>query len=301
MRDQNIAFIGAPYEGEWQLVQMEKDKRINAMIVNDGDCVILQAERVIFDINFAELTFCELNRNEASSVHMKDKSKFILMKYSKCNYPLISCLLGNDYIPKLHGVGISKIYKVLDSLYPRKTWNINDIKCATARTIQCNPDQSFWDKFQLSSNLIRYCPVLERNSKVVPLNLVENVDNWSKLVTIGFDPNQLLPKESDYKNASNFVKCTFLKGYADLDFFQPLHYNADDNPDCIRKLLSPFAKVEHPIIFMPNYVLHCWITARLGFVPQLSQNDLEICAENLKQAQRVTLAPCCIPKTYHNW
>ncbi len=300
MRDRNIAFLGAPYEGEWQLVQMEKDKRINAIIANDGDCVILGADRVIFDINFTELKFREFNRSEASIVHMKDKMQFPLMKYSKCNYPLISCLLGNDYIRKVHGIGISKIHKVLDSLDPAKTWNMNDLKCAMGTIIQCKLDQKYWDKFQLCCNLIRYCPVLSRTGQIVPLNLVENGDDWS--ILIGFDACcGLLPKECDYTNASKFVDCTFLKGYEDLLSFQPIHYNADNNPDCIGELLPPFANVKLPIVSMPNYVLHCWIAARLGFVPQLSRVDLEICAEKLREAQKVILAPCRVPKTYNNW
>jgi 5'-3' exonuclease len=42
----------APFEAEWQLVQMESENVVTAVMMTDGDAIILGAKTVLFDVDF---------------------------------------------------------------------------------------------------------------------------------------------------------------------------------------------------------------------------------------------------------
>ena len=101
----SIPFIGAPWEGEWQLVQMEKEGHIDGIIANDGDCFILGGRRIIFDIDSGKHQFRELNIMEATAKYNENNNHYQIFKYKQDNLAIISCFFGNDYIKRINGIG----------------------------------------------------------------------------------------------------------------------------------------------------------------------------------------------------
>jgi 5'-3' exonuclease len=57
MGRENIRFECAPFEAEWQLVQMESENIISAVMTTDGDAIILGAKTVLFDVDFKKKTW----------------------------------------------------------------------------------------------------------------------------------------------------------------------------------------------------------------------------------------------------
>ena len=65
----------APFEAEWQLVQAEKQKLIDAAATTDGDAVMLGAKMVFFDVDFQKKKFKVCQQEEVC----------------RGNYPLSAC------------------------------------------------------------------------------------------------------------------------------------------------------------------------------------------------------------------
>ena len=57
MGRENIPFECAPFEAEWQLVQMESENVVAAVMTTDGDAIILGAKTVLFDVDFKKKTW----------------------------------------------------------------------------------------------------------------------------------------------------------------------------------------------------------------------------------------------------
>ena len=170
MQDQQIPFIGAPWEGEWQLVQMEKEGRIDGIIANDGDCFILGGRRIIFDIDFGKRQFRELNVMEATAKYNENNNHYRIFKYKQENLAIISCFFGNDYIKRINGIGKKKIWKILDSLQNDKIWTVAEMRQAIENYDRRYTQSSeFWHKFEECFSLIKHCPVLHSRNNVVPL------------------------------------------------------------------------------------------------------------------------------------
>jgi len=62
MKSENIGHECSAMEAEWQLVKLEHDKRINAILTTDGDAIVLGGELVLFDVNFTKREFRGLRK-----------------------------------------------------------------------------------------------------------------------------------------------------------------------------------------------------------------------------------------------
>ena len=302
MQDQQIPFIGAPWEGEWQLVQMERDGRIDGIIANDGDCFILGSRRIIFDIDFGKRQFRELNVMEATAKYNENNNHYRIFKYKQENLAIISCFFGNDYIKRINRIGKKKIWKILDLLPNDKIWTITEMRQAIEKFDErFSQSDEFWKKFEECCCLIKHCPVLDSWNNVVPLLPIPSGMEWNAM--IGFDPISSLPVDrQSFKHASLFSTCNFLSGNRPLHIFNPRLYSTEDNPDCVGEELPPFAASKRPIVSMPNFVLESYIISRLGSIPNNeTREELEKLAANLQNASSIILPPSRIPNEYDKW
>ncbi len=207
-RKENINFICAPFEAEWQLVYLEKEKTIDAIITSDSDAIILGAKRVIFDINFERGEYREYNEDLAIQTHAHDKSRYKIFKYGKANFPIIASLLGNDYTKGFDGVGNVTIFKICERLLQKfgasNQWTMQQLRFELedigqgTRRFHYNDD--VWNEFEQCTNLFYFCPIVDTyDGEIIPLKeelrcAAWDSSTWEKL--IGFAPLQLLPKDT---------------------------------------------------------------------------------------------------------
>ena len=65
LTETNREFTCAPFEAEWQLVYMEKQRQIDAIHSIDGDLIILGAKRLVYNIDCTKQRYLEYNRPPA--------------------------------------------------------------------------------------------------------------------------------------------------------------------------------------------------------------------------------------------
>jgi 5'-3' exonuclease len=70
MKSDNIGYECSPMEAEWQLVKLEREKRIDAIMTTDGDAIVLGANVVLFDVNFTKKE-CRVFRKEEFFMEMQ--------------------------------------------------------------------------------------------------------------------------------------------------------------------------------------------------------------------------------------
>ena len=101
-------------------VCLEQMNIVDAVMSIDGDCIVLGATKLCFNVNFNS----EMFQVYEKSIDTLDTQKNPLFQYESSKWPLIASLLGNDYIKRIPNVGFATIFnKVLPKM---ATWNAQD-------------------------------------------------------------------------------------------------------------------------------------------------------------------------------
>ena len=310
MKSQNISFVSAPYEAEWQLVRLEADNDIHAVASIDGDCVVLGAKRVIYYIDWAKQKYEMFDQEEV--LRSKDD---LLAEYDPQYWPIIASLLGTDYVKNIKGIGIETVKDHIKEMKRANDWSNEKIMSIMALRPKAKTEVGHWNTFKFSTNLLRHCPVLDGGGNLVPLNPIPGIDfgtnsgadigsAWKSY--IGFDPFSELPIGKDtYKAAAKFDNCSFQNARGDpLKSFDYQRYTQGHTniADIIGRELPPFATTCREFVMMPDFVLRCYLTARTGRdTAYESREDLVEHARLVRERNDPIKPPDSIPKQDSHW
>ena len=97
-----IVCIGAPYEADWQLKQLELDGIIDAELTVDSDLIALGCSTIIYNWNV---------NSKGGNCNIIRKSKALeLLDLSETDFRQLCIFLGTDYTPRAsHKKGIIKL------------------------------------------------------------------------------------------------------------------------------------------------------------------------------------------------
>jgi exonuclease-1 len=101
-----IRVVMAPFEAEWQLVFEEKAGRIDGILTQDSDTIVLGAKNVYIDFSMSDY----FSRSTILSTYKKPKDSGLDMTQHMDAYlPEIAALLGCDYVSNIPDQGSKKI------------------------------------------------------------------------------------------------------------------------------------------------------------------------------------------------
>lgn len=93
---------------------------------------------------------------------------------------------------------------------------------------------------------------------------------------IGIDIMHYLPQNISFTNAISYTNNqSFICGNTCLDKFEKYLYGNQHTDDCSLwgKELPLFSWLTVPFEGMSDYILRCWVVARLGYVPWLPRQE----------------------------
>ena len=128
--DNKINHMCSPFDAEWQCVHLEQVNEVDAIMSTDGDCIILGAKKVYYNVNFNNHTF---NLYDIE-IEVKEKELNPLFKYDVDKWSLIASLLGCDYVDRIKNVGYATIFnKILPKLVD---WSPNEVMIVINSTLK---------------------------------------------------------------------------------------------------------------------------------------------------------------------
>ena len=213
MDDEGIPYIQAPCEAEQQLVMLEKQGLIDAIISEDGDNLILGAKTVVTRIswkNWQGQCCCIYNSDSIWQRPCAGDGKWVGW------LPELACFLGNDYITNLYGLGYAKVKEIMDKFIQLPSGEerrrlLEKLERSFSWTQDDKRDKrkatGFADKFETTAAFIRHAPVFQitqvssdipicltnhasYNVELVPLNPLPGgtLAGWGDLIGFGRDP-----------------------------------------------------------------------------------------------------------------
>jgi len=304
MEREKILYDCAPFEAEWQLVQLEKEGVVDAVMTTDGDAIILGAKVVLFDDDFSKSRWKVYRQEDI----LRGGSP--ISEYDVAKWPAIASMLGSDYHERIPFVGYASVMKVLPSL---KDFEPETIASAmkeqySSQWNKLPEDYDYTDSLSKSIALFKHAPVLDNENNMVPLNALEEEVSWGMCIGLGVaSPAEVLPsnvREEDYSSARRFRGPTFISG-RDLPTFETLFYTVDDNPNVPPETPLPrYARLDFekvPICCLHSGVLQSFITARLGYGITGNREKLEKAVQDLDFLKKPILEPEKVPIQIGRW
>ncbi len=254
MKQDSILHMSAPFEAEWQLIELERSGEIHAIIGIDSDLVPLGGSKILVDVKFNQRTpSCHLFERD---VDLFEGPFGESLRLYENNLPEIASFLGCDYVKKANRVGLKTLF----------TSYIPEFFATQAEDRKAFLDKRNIDgtQFLKSVNLFRHCPVLRKicdaelsnNFDLVPLNALAPSTNspsqWA--ILIGFDPTSLLKMPPDqYADAAHFLTSSFQHPDGQpLDAFDIPTYSQQENASVpVGTRLPNFARIDFEAIPMP--------------------------------------------------
>lgn len=160
----NVCCIGAPYEADWQLRQLEMQGIADAVLTIDSDLVALGCDTVILD--------WDMNSKEGKCTIIRKEDILDHLDLLENEFLQMCIFLGTDYIGRAkHKKGEKKILNWIKS-----EWcNFNgDEKEAYLRDLD-SKDPGYYDKFRLNERIFYFAPVF----KITPTEA--NMSAWDTL------------------------------------------------------------------------------------------------------------------------
>ena len=299
MKKEGIKVVGSFLEADQQLRKLEMDKVVDAIATEDGDLVVLGAKKVLSKSSTRDgkLMFRIFDRDELYDMRSQDCHLSKLFLYNEACID-IALLLGNDYVQKMEGNGITTVLENTDWKRRRRNEDRvvnNGLIDSIARS--GNPEMWFEeyvrsnaDKIKSSSSddlrerastyskrlisarrYMLHAPVFERNETtgeitLVPLNPLPDgidIDQWKEYIGFDFEADSSVD-ESQFVDA---YECNILplSGKPPHDHRGPL-FTAVENPKVSTDEVLPlFARLnfeEVPVMLQPKVCLRYWLKSR---------------------------------------
>jgi hypothetical protein len=304
---QSAQFQGAPFEAEWQLAYLLRCGVIDYVYTTDGDSIILGVDKLITDIDFKKK---QLVIVEKAKILCNNSTP--LTQYSESSWPNIAGLLGCDYIARVPGVGAATLFnKILPFSQDDNNSTVSPSKLSIDRLLKRlkevskNVPHDFDERYHKSVNLYRYCPILDGNGILSPLNPLPMNANWEQL--IGFDPYATLAiSPSKFRDLAQFKESSFLMpAGGPLPVFPIPLYLPSENPEvCSSVPLPRFARLDFeaiPLSCMHMFYLQGFLAARFGHSFDLGRSDIESFVQRAVAFGKSVMSPEKVPKQIGEW
>jgi 5'-3' exonuclease len=302
MGRENIPFECAPFEAEWQLIKMESENIVGAVMTTDGDAIILGAKIVLYEVDFKKKSWKVYRQNDIIAGNSP------LSEYDPTSWPAIACMLGSDYHARIPDVGYKRVFNILPHL--------RDFHAETIAATMKSKYPSQWEKLPedydyvknltKSIALFRHSPVLDIDGNLIPLNTLPEGVTWGNCIGLGdSSPAELLPPAVEsFQLARRFQGPTFITG-SELPRFEVPCYTDTDNPDVEPDIpLPPFSRLDFnkvPASCLHSGVLQSYVSARLGYGIPVVREELEATVRKLASLKNPILEPEKVPMQIGRW
>jgi hypothetical protein len=184
-----IRFVGAPYEAEWQCVQLEKEGVVNGIYSIDSDCMALGARLVLHKLKQVKVDTglidaggmpimriearCSILRREA--VMQRLSADMSLPELPHATFLSLANFMGNDYIRRIKSIGgkpsgtagqLAKKWAALPNEQAKSEFLSSFNWTRVKETVYCKRGgkvDKYEERFNLASNIFLYCPVFKRS------------------------------------------------------------------------------------------------------------------------------------------
>ena len=95
MINDDINHARTPFEVEWHCLRLEQANVVDGVTSKDGDCVVLGAKKVRFNVNFNNESFQVFNMDNDNNSEINP-----LLTRDADKWHLIGVVLGCDYLPR---------------------------------------------------------------------------------------------------------------------------------------------------------------------------------------------------------
>ena len=103
-----IKVVSSPFETDWQLLEAQRAGLINVIISDDGDLFVMGGDNIVSMLDYRTGRCCLYKRDDILSRPSMGSGAFAE------ELPALSCFLGNDYLPRLHGNGVVTVRKLME-------------------------------------------------------------------------------------------------------------------------------------------------------------------------------------------
>ena len=204
LKEKNCEYICAPYEADFQLVFMEKQGKIQAILTEDGDLFVLGGSTLIMNLDL-KATDDEGNRKPMCAIvrRVAVMAQPLFAGWSSDDVVVFAVFLGCDYIQRVHGNGLEKCKEIMTQ------WRTSNQQQRNAILESMNGKewpskvgapvvhvQGYRSLFYKAMAMFKYAPVLlapssARSSrptayKLTPLNPLPANKDWGDV--LGWDP-----------------------------------------------------------------------------------------------------------------
>eukprot|EP00956_Cyclotella_meneghiniana_P014527 scaffold21787_cov46-Cyclotella_meneghiniana.AAC.1 len=104
-----IKVIQAPFEADWQLVELQRAGLIDNILSSDGDLFVLGGDRIISELNYHSGACCFYQRDNILTRISMGRGDYSGELHA------LSCFLGNDYVNRLDGNGPARVRELMAS------------------------------------------------------------------------------------------------------------------------------------------------------------------------------------------
>jgi len=304
MKEEKILFQGAPFEAEWQLVHLQRRGIIDYVYSTDGDSIILGVERLITNIDFHKKQIIVI---EKASILCNNGLP--LSRYAESSWPEIACMLGCDYVARVPGVGAATLFRkilppLIDIASPPPVIS-TDILLTRLKEVSKKVPNDYEEQYKRSVNLFRFCPILDGNGILSPLNPLPDNSSWHEL--IGFDPYTTLSiSPSKFRECSTFLDFSFFTPHGSpLRLFPVPTYSSNENKEvCSSVPLPRYARLDFdaiPLACMHISYLQGFLAARFGHSFDGARNDIEDAVRRAFSFGKQVMTLEKVPKQIGEW
>jgi len=109
LRRNNIKYVVAPYEADAQLAYLSRAGIADLIITEDGDLLVFGAKRIIYKLDYFELTGEEICLDEMRG----SKDGLCFEWFTHCMFMTICIMAGCDYLNQISGIGLKTAHKLM--------------------------------------------------------------------------------------------------------------------------------------------------------------------------------------------
>lgn len=234
MQSQGMQVVGAPMEAAWQLVAMEQDGTIDAIMSTAANVLVAGAHHMLLGYRMGKVMNLEARRYHRE-LDLTDKvHRFDFTGRKGELLPAAYTLLGSEYFGRLDGTPMRKVMK---DIFPRYVKALADGRGFWVDEMERTTE--FARRFDHAVAQFRHGPVMRPTTQptltdpsysLEPLQPLPEGRQWPEV--LGYDPREELPiPSSDYSRAFKFQDgITFIKEFNVLHpWFDDLHPSHDED------------------------------------------------------------------------
>jgi hypothetical protein len=157
--DNDIPFVCAPFEADWQLALMCSQGILQGVISDDSDMVVLGCPKVIMNIDFSDKT-CIIIKHDSILISLAEQ--FGLVQFTHDDLLAYAAFLGNDYLDNVKNNGFIAVNELMRQWCRLSAVEKNAFLIKYEETKMWNPSSGggrctgYVDMFKRCTNIWKY-------------------------------------------------------------------------------------------------------------------------------------------------